>query len=423
MAERQSSVAMIEACLSRIQEREGNVKAWAHLDAEKALAQARACDEAAARGENLGPLHGIPVGLKDIIDTADMPTQYGSDLFAGHQPQQDACVTRLLREAGAVILGKTVTTEFALSGARATCNPHDLARTPGGSSSGSAAAVADGMVPLSVGSQTGGSMIRPASFCGVHGYKPSYGSIPRTGVFILSRRLDHIGVYARSLADLALIADVLMVHDAADFEMRYRAGCKLAEALNEPVDSPPRLGVFKGPPWDAIEETTPAIFDALIGKLGHIDDVTAPSVVDEALDVHATIMDASAAANPGQNLPHADKLLTETVERISVGKKIVAEDYIAAIDKAEAIRHALDGLFEGVDALLSPAAPGEAPVGLDFTGNPVFQKIWTLTGMPTLTLPAMTGPNGMPIGLQVIGRRGHDAQLFRTAQWIEEQLV
>ena len=266
-------------------------------------------------------------------------------------------------------------------------------------------------------------MIRAASFCGVHGYKPTYGSIPRTGVFILSRRLDHIGVYARSLADLALIADVLMVHDAADFEMRYHAGSNLVEALAEPVEGTPRLGVFKGPPWNFIEDTTPAIFDALVGKLGSIADVAVPPVVDDVLEIHATVMDASATANPGQHLPHADKLLAETIERISVGKKISAADYISAIDKAEAIRQALDGLFDGVDALLSPAAPGEAPVGLNFTGDPVFQKIWTLTGMPTVTLPLMTGPNGMPIGLQVIGRRGHDAQLFRIAQWIEEQLA
>jgi Asp-tRNA(Asn)/Glu-tRNA(Gln) amidotransferase A subunit family amidase len=417
-----TSEDLVQSCLARIAAREPDVLAWVHLDPEQALAQARACDQALAAGESVGPLHGVPVGLKDIIDTADMPTENGSDLFAGRMAEADATVVRLLRDAGAVIMGKTVTTEFALSGARATRNPHDPARTPGGSSSGSAAAVADAMIPLSLGSQTGGSMIRPASFCGVHGYKPTYGSISRAGAFILSRRLDHLGVYARSLADLALIGDVLMVHDAADFEMRYHAGCHLVDALAEPLEVAPRLAVFKGAPWAEIEDDTAAALESVFAQLGGVADMQVPSPVDEALAVHATIMDASAAANPGRYLPQSDKLLPETVKRISVGKDIAAADYVAAIDKAEVIRQALDGLFADVDALITPAAPGEAPLGLQSTGNPVFQKIWTLAGMPSVTLPVMSGPNGLPIGLQVIGRRGGDAALFRTAQWIEEKI-
>ena len=417
-----TSEELVSASLARIEAREPEVLAWVHIDPNAALEQAKARDAERSNGEVLGPLHGIPVGLKDIIDTSDMPTENGSDLFAGRMPEYDATVTRLLRKAGAVILGKTVTTEFALSGARATRNPHDLERTPGGSSSGSAAAVADDMVPLALGAQTGGSMLRPASFCGVHGFKPSFGSISRAGVFILSRRLDHIGLYARNLEDLALAGDVLMVNDSDDVEMCYHADQFLLDALVESLPETPRLAVFKGPPWDFVENGVSAIFQNVVSQLGGgIREVITPPIVECALSVHAIIVNASLTANPGCYLEHADKLLPETVKRISAGLEISAADYVNAMDKAEAIHHALNQILENFDALITLAAPGEAPLGLKSTGNPVFQKIWTLTGMPTISLPLMKGPNEMPIGLQVIGRRGHDAELFRVAQWVEDK--
>jgi len=418
-----TSEDLVSASLARIEAREPEVLAWVHIDPGAALEQAKARDAERSNGEVLGPLHGVPVGLKDIIDTVDMPTENGSDLFAGRMPEYDATVTKLLRQAGAVILGKTVTTEFALSGARATRNPHDLERTPGGSSSGSAAAVADDMIPLALGSQTGGSMLRPASFCGVHGFKPSFGSISRAGVFILSRRLDHIGLYARNLEDLAMTGDILMVNDCDDPEMCYHADRFLLDALAEPLPEMPRLGVFKGPPWEFVENGVLAIFQNLVRQLGDdIQDVIIPPVVEDALLVHAIIMNASATANPGRYLEHADKLLPETVKRISAGLEISAVDYVGAIDKAEAIRDALDQILENFDALITLAAPGEAPIGLRSTGNPVFQKIWTLTGMPSISLPLMKGPSDMPIGLQIIGRRGRDTELFRIAQWVEDKL-
>lgn len=418
-----TSEQLVSASLARIEAREPEVLAWAHIDPNAALEQAKARDEERSNGEVLGPLHGVPVGLKDIIDTVDMPTENGSDLFAGRMPDYDATIARLLRKAGAVILGKTVTTEFALSGARATRNPHDLERTPGGSSSGSAAAVADDMIPLALGSQTGGSMLRPASFCGIHGFKPSFGAISRAGVFILSRRLDHIGLYARNLKDLALAGDVLMVNDSDDPEMCYHADWLLLDALANTLPEIPRLAVFKGPPWDFVENGISAIFQNIVRQLGgDIQEVIIPPVVEDSLSVHATIMNASATANPGRYLEHADKLLPETVKRISAGLELSAADYVVAIDKAEAIRLALDQIIEKYDALITLAAPGEAPLGLQSTGNPVFQKIWTLTGMPTISLPLMKGPDDMPIGLQIIGRRGHDTELFRVAQWVEDKL-
>ncbi|MEK9753352.1 MAG: amidase [Rhodospirillaceae bacterium] len=411
--------ALVAALLKRIEAREPDVLAWSHLDGEVALAQARDRDKALAYGHAPGPLHGLPVALKDIIDTADMPTENGSALFKGRMPAADATATRLLREAGAVIMGKTVTTEFALSGARQTRNPHDPARTPGGSSSGSAGAVAAGMVPLALGSQTGGSMLRPASFCGVHGYKPSFGSISRAGVFSLSRRLDHLGVYARALADLALLGDVLMVFDATDTEMRCHAGRDLVRALAEPLDAAPRIKVFRGEPWANLEAGTEAAFETCLARLGCAIGRADDKAGEGALGVHATIMDASAHANLGCHLARADELLPETARRIAAGKDIKAAAYVRAVDRAAEIARALDGLFDDADVLVSPAAPGEAPLGLERTGSPVFQKIWTLAGMPTLNLPAMQGPNGMPIGLQLIGRRGGDRNLFRVAQWME----
>jgi Asp-tRNA(Asn)/Glu-tRNA(Gln) amidotransferase A subunit family amidase len=414
-----TSEALVAALLAQIREREPVLQAWVHIDADAALAQARTRDKTLADGHAPGPLHGIPVGLKDIIDTADMPTTNGSDYYAGNMPARDATATRLLREAGAVIMGKTVTTEFALTGARGTTNPHDPKRTPGGSSSGSAAGVAAGMVPLALGSQTGGSMLRPASFCGVHAFKPSFGAISRAGVHIVSRRLDHLGIYARGIADLALAGDVLMVRDAADTETRCHAGRELVRALAEPLTAAPRLAVFRGEAWDFLEPGTEAAFEACIGRLA-VDVAEADTAAaDGAFAAHRTILHAGATANMGHYLDHADKLLPETVRRISAGIDIKAADYVAAIDRAAEVGRDLDRLFEDFDALLTPSAPGEAPVGLDGTGDPAFQKTWTLAGMPALNLPAMKGPNGMPIGLQVIGRRGRDQDLFRVAQWME----
>ena len=417
-----SAEEVTQSCIERISEREDIVKAWAFWDPDLALKQARACDEHRAAGNPLDLLHGVPVGLKDIIDTADMPTESGSDHLKGRRPSRDATSTALLRAAGAIILGKTVTTEFAMTGQRGTHNPHDTARTPGGSSSGSGAGVADFMVPLALGSQTGGSMLRPASFCGVHGYKPTYGSISRHGVFILARALDHLGIYARSLKDVAMAGDVLMVRDPRDFDMRAHPNAGLLKVLAGTDDSPLRLAFIKGPPWASAEPYMDELFGAYIDGLGDIPEVTLGGIFDGALEAQAIVMNANVWMNLREYVDnHEDQLQVETVRRIVAGRDILAADYIAARELTDSLIAALDGLFEHYDALITAAAPGEAPVGLESTGNAAFQRIWTLTGLPTMSLPLLKGPNGMPIGVQVIGKRGRDADLMRAVRWVEEK--
>ncbi|MFQ5764665.1 MAG: amidase, partial [Rhodospirillales bacterium] len=412
--------ALTQACLDRIAEREDAVGAWAFLDAGMALARARALDAQRRAGEALGPLHGLPVGVKDIIDTADMPTECGSALMAGRRPLEDATVAALLRAAGAVIMGKTVTTEMALSAPGKTANPHDPTRTPGGSSSGSAAAVAANMVPLSLGSQTGGSMIRPASFCGVFGLKPTFGSISRRGVAMLSRRLDTIGVYGREPADLALIAEALMVPDASDWDMAGDPGQDLVKALAKGAPRSPRFAFVRGPAWSEAEADMAERLEGFARDLGErAADVALEGVFADVVDTHGTVMNASLAAHLGEALEKTpDKLRDMTKERVRRGLPITAADYIRALGLAEAQAQALDRLFDHYDAILTPAAAGEAPQGLESTGNPVFNGMWTLLGVPAVSVPLLTGAHGMPIGVQVVGRRGADGHLLRCVQWL-----
>lgn len=414
---------LIDACIARAEERADDVGAWIYLNPCLAREQADNCDKARAEGRDLGPLHGIPVGLKDIIDTADMPTENGSALFEGRRPVADSTIARLLRSAGAVIMGKTVTTEFALSAPGKTKNPHNPAHTPGGSSSGSAAGVADHQVPLAVGTQTGGSMIRPASYCGVHGFKPTFGSISRAGMFPLARPLDHPGVYAKSIADIALIGDVLMAKDPADLDMRGHPYGKLIDALSAPAGDAPRIAFVRGPMWKQAESYLEEVMQAAISHLeGHVQDVEMTGVFDKALECQETVMMANALANIGDYCrDHPDKVRDETKRRAKSGEGIAAADYIKAIEFRDTIGAALDRMFDGYDVLITAGATGEAPEGLGSTGNAAFQKMWTLLGVPTVTLPLLKGPAGLPIGLQVVGRYGHDGDLLRHARWIEEK--
>ncbi|MDH3451203.1 MAG: amidase, partial [Gammaproteobacteria bacterium] len=289
---------LVRACLARIDAVDANIQAWTHLDAEYAVAQAAAADAARSEGKSLGALHGVPVGIKDIFDTRDMPTENGSVLHAGRAPSSDAEVVARLRAAGAVILGKTVTTEFATYSPGKTRNPHNAQHTPGGSSSGSAAAVAASMVPVALGSQTNGSVIRPASYCGVFGFKPSHGWISRAGVLKLSSILDHVGVFARSLEDVALLAEQLVGYDGNDPDTSPRATPHFVAVLAQAPPTPPRLAWVKTPVWPQAEQATRDAFAKLLGTLGErAHEVTLPDAFDAAIDWHRVIMDVDVAYN------------------------------------------------------------------------------------------------------------------------------
>jgi Asp-tRNA(Asn)/Glu-tRNA(Gln) amidotransferase A subunit family amidase len=417
-----SAEELTRACLERIQAREAEVQAWAFFDPEHALKQARAADEHRKRGRPLGSLHGMPIGVKDIVDTADMPTENGTVLHAGRRPRADATLVSLLRAAGAVILGKTVTTELAVYSPNKTRNPHRTEHTPGGSSSGSAAAVADGMVPLAIGTQTNGSVIRPASFCGVYGFKPSHGLIPRTGVLTQSPPLDTVGVMAADLEGLALLAEPLMAFDAKDRASQPHAPPRLLEVLQAPPPVPPLLAFVRSPVWDQAAEDTRAGFAELVDVLGErVEEVALPASFDDAIELHRTIMEADLAKNFAREYERGrDQLSARLCEMIEAGQRVLAVDYNRALERAVALTAALDELFTRYDAILTPAAPGEAPHGLGSTGSPVFCTIWTLCGVPAVTLPLLTGASGMPIGVQLVGAKGDDARLLRTARWLIE---
>jgi len=400
-----TSEALVKACLDRIETRDALVCAWVHLDANLAITEARKADGARSAGQTLGPLHGVPVGIKDIFDTADMPTQCGSDLYRGRQPDRDSAAVALLRRAGAIILGKTVTAELALSAPGPTANPLDLARTPGGSSSGSAAAVADAMVPLAIGSQTTGSVIRPASYCGVVGYKPSFGVIPTHGMHILADALDHVGLFARQLDDIALMAKAMM---PAAFAAAGEAGANPAD--------PPRIGVVRAPVWQEASDDARTRFDAWASSVGARDAVDLGEVFEDAVACQRLILDANLAANLGAACrDHPDRLRDITRERVRNGSAIDDGALAHAMARVVEQRSRLREIFRDYDALLTLAAPGEAPRGLSSTGNAVFSAIWTLTGVPAVSLPLLEGENGLPIGVQVIGASGADEKLLATA--------
>jgi Asp-tRNA(Asn)/Glu-tRNA(Gln) amidotransferase A subunit family amidase len=406
-----SSSALLEACLDRIETRDALVSAWVYVDAELALAKARAADDARAAGKPLGPLHGLPIAIKDIFDTGDMPTECGSALYRGRRPTEDAQAVSLLRRAGAIVIGKTVTAELALSAPGATANPLDLRRTPGGSSSGSAAAVADHMVPLAVGSQTGGSVIRPASYCGIVGFKPSFGAIPTGGMHLLAEPLDHAGVFARDVADIALMAKVMMA-----------AGLGAQDSATAHSPGRPRIGVLRAPVWREASDDARARFDVWADSLDMHDGVELGDIFDDAVACQRLILDANLAGNFGavlQTKPEALKAMTR--ERVVAGLAIGAKAVSSALSRVEEQRTRLGQVFEDYDALLTLAAPGEAPLGLSSTGDAVFSVIWTLMGVPAITLPMLVGEDGLPIGIQLIGARGEDAKLLAIAAQIIER--
>ncbi len=421
-----TSEELIQGCLERVRQVEPQVQAWTFLDEEHALAQARAADEKKRSGVEIGALHGVPVGLKDIIDTADMPTENGTVLHQGRTPRVDAAVVAMLRAAGAVILGKTVTTECAYFHPGKTRNPQNPEHTPGGSSSGSAAAVAAAMVPLALGSQTNGSTIRPASFCGVYGFKPTHGLVPRSGILQLSRTLDHVGLFARSLDDLALLAEEVAGHHDGDPDTRPRARVPFQAISREEPPIEPVLAFIKTPHWKRVDTDAKEAFAELQEALGdRVEEVELFPTAADAWDWHKTIMDVEMASNFEREWTHGrDKLSPQLRALIERGREVRAVDYQRALRAVPRLVDSFDELFmERYDAILTPAALGTAPKGLGSTGDPAFCTLWTLLGMPAVSLPMMKGSNGLPLGVQLVGRRNFDARLMRTARWLVSRLA
>ncbi len=403
-----TSEKLVRDCLDRIAGRDDVVKAWVHLDPDQAIAQARAADLAAG-----GLLRGIPVGVKDIIDTYDMPTGHNSPIFEGKVPFGDAACVALCRTANAVIMGKTVTTEFANRHPGATTNPHNPAHTPGGSSSGSAAAVADGHVPLAFGTQTGGSVIRPAAYCGVVGYKPTFGDFNRVGIKMQCHSVDTLGLMARTLDDIALFRAAVL---------------KLPPVRIDRDIGRPRIGVCRSPVWDQAEPETKALIEATATRLSDkgasvVDVSFAPQFTD-IIDDHAAITGFESVRNyADERLRNPDKVSDELMSGpMKRGLAVSFERYVAAQRKATAFKAHIDSLFDKVDLLLTPSAPGEAPKGLAATGDPVFNSIWTLAGTPCVTLPAGAGPNGLPLGVQLVGLRHDDDRVLSLAAWVAAHL-
>ena len=368
----------------------------------------------------------MPVGIKDIFDTADMPTENGSVLYAGRTPSRDAAVIAMLRAAGAVIMGKTVTTEFAYFSPGKTRNPHNPEHTPGGSSSGSAAAVAAGMVPLALGSQTNGSTIRPAAFCGVVGFKPTHGLISRHGILPLSRTLDHVGLFARSIDDIALLAAQLVGYDERDPDTRPRARIPFVEVAAEEPPLPPMFAFVKTPYWERADEDTKEGLAELIEQLGEqVEEIELlPSAID-AWELHRTIMEAEMAVNlEGEWDKGRDRLSEQLRAQLERGRNVRAIDYQRARSRIAPIHESFVELFEQrYDAILTPAATGAAPKGLSSTGDPVFCTLWTLCGMPAISLPLLQGADGLPVGVQLVGPRDGDARLLRTARWLAARVA
>jgi Asp-tRNA(Asn)/Glu-tRNA(Gln) amidotransferase A subunit family amidase len=397
---------LVRNCLERVRAR-AEVKAWAWLDPEQALAQARAVD----RAGRPGLLKGVPIGVKDVIDTVDMPTQHGSPIYRGHRPFADAACVALIRATGGVILGKSVTTEFANRHPRETVHPHNPAHTPGGSSSGSAAAVADFQVPVGLGTQTGGSTIRPAAFCGVIGYKPSFGEFSRVGIKMQCHNLDTLGVICRSLDDVALMRAVL-----------------LAQAVH-PVDrasAAPHIGFCRTPAWEHADADTQALLERTASGLAAAGATVRDVVVTphDILDQHRRIFEFEAARNYAyEDEVHGEKLSPALREGLlTPGRELPLSAYFEAVETAEAFRRYLDDLFGEFDVLLAPSAVGEAPEGLASTGDARFNAIWTLAWTPCVTLPAGTGRRGLPLGIQLVGPRFGDEALLDAAAWVEARL-
>jgi Asp-tRNA(Asn)/Glu-tRNA(Gln) amidotransferase A subunit family amidase len=417
-----SSQDLVRACLQRIADREDEVQAWAHLDPDHAMRQAKAADEALKSGRKMGPLGGVPIGIKDIFDTADFPTENGCPIFAGRRPAHDAASVALLRAAGAVILGKTVTTELALLTPAKTRNPHNLAHTPGGSSAGSAAAVACGMVPAALGSQTAGSVIRPASFCGVYGFKPTLGLIPRSGVLMQSHTLDTVGVFGRSVDDLALLADCMTAFDPDDLVSHSHIGPGLLATARGNPPTAPRFAFVKTPAWaDPVMHNAFVKFVETLGS--RVAEIEIPVLADAIVrQAHVQLFE-NARFYYGRLMEQAPELLSDGLKaRIAAGLEADMLEYVRALTSREAAYQEVADVLGDYDAILTPAAAGPAPKGFATTGDPVFNGLWTYLGVPAVALPLLEA-GGLPLGVQLVAKRGDDGPLLRCARWLAAELT
>ena len=418
-----TSEELVKSYIEQIKKKEKDVEAWEFFDGEFVLSQAKKLDSLHQSGKH-GDLHGIPVGIKDIFDTEDMPTTDGTEIHKKNPSLSDCTVVSKLKQAGAIIMGKTVTCELAYYSPGKTKNPHDLSRTPGGSSSGSAAAVASHMVPLAIGSQTNGSVIRPASYCGVIGYKPTKGLISRHLVLQISRALDQVGVFANSIEDAALISEQLIGHDKQDPDTSLNPRPKLLAASKEKPPAEPVLAHIKLPFMNELEEDVKEGFKEIKDELkGKVDEIELPKGFAAIPDWHKIIMESDMARSFSEEYKKSkNKLSDKIIEAIERGMKYTSVEYNNALAKIDVANAYFNQFFHDYDAILTPSACGEAPKGLKSTGNPIFCTIWTYCGMPCISLPLLQGKNGLPVGVQLVSSLFDDERLFRNASWLTSKI-
>jgi len=422
-----TSEELVKSYIKEIKKKEKDIQAWEFFDEELVLAQAKKCDLLHQSGKH-GDLHGIPVGVKDIFDTEDMPTSDGTEIHKKNLSFNDCTVVSKLKQAGAIIMGKTVTCELAYYSPGKTKNPHDLSRTPGGSSSGSAAAVASHMAPLAVGSQTNGSVIRPASYCGVVGYKPTKGLISRHLVLQVSRKLDQVGIFSNSVEDAALISEQLIGYDKQDPDTSLNPKPKLLTACQQNPPMEPVLAYIDLPFMKELEEDAKEGFEEIKDEIknnlkGKVDEVKLPEGFNGIPEWHKIIMESDMATSFSKEYKsYKNKLSDKIVEAIERGMKYTSVEYNEALLKIDAANTYFKQFFHDYDAILTPSATGEAPKGLDFTGNPIFCTMWTYCGMPSISLPLLQGKNGLPVGVQLVSSLFDDERLFRNASWLTSKI-
>lgn len=419
-----SSVEVAKSFIDRIEKFENKIKAWAFFDKKFFLEKAQEKDEWRLSGKPLGPLHGLPIAIKDIFKTEDMPTQYGTPIRENYQSRDDSKVVSILRSAGAIIMGKTVTTELAYFDPGKTTNPHDYSRTPGGSSSGSAAAVASFMAPIAIGSQTNGSTIRPASYCGVVGYKPTYGLVSRDGALAQSFLLDQVGVIARNVEDVALCSSVIIKKDLEDKStISYPTEDFLTRVQAKPFFEPQLIFIATSK-WKNLDDDAKKDFEKFLKKIDkQVTIYSNPSYFEKIFDYHKIIHETDMAYNFLSTYEkHKKKIGKKMIEAIERGLSYKAKDYAEAVDQMAIIYDTFKEAFHHYHAIITPATTGYAPKGLSYTGSPEFCTTWTYLGMPAITLPLIEGSAKLPLGVQLVGEKLDDTRLLQTANWLLKKI-